>query len=87
MELYLNRLKPFGKTELKLVKDGSSKDVSERLLAASEGVGFLMVHGRQLFQLDMVMASMVVIGVTGWLLDRLLQIVERRLLAWRVTAY
>lgn len=37
MELYLNRLKPFGKTELKLVKDGSSKDVSERLLAASEG--------------------------------------------------
>lgn len=37
VELYLNRLKPFGKTELKLVKDGSSKDVSERLLAASEG--------------------------------------------------
>ena len=26
VELYLNRLKPFGKTELKLVKDGSSKD-------------------------------------------------------------
>lgn len=37
VELYLNRLKPFGKAELKLVKDGSSKDVSERLLAASEG--------------------------------------------------
>ena len=37
VELYLNRLKPFGKTELKLVNDGSSKDVSERLLAASEG--------------------------------------------------
>lgn len=37
VEFYLNRLKPFGKTELKLIKDGSSKDVSERLLAASEG--------------------------------------------------
>jgi sulfonate transport system permease protein len=61
--------------------------VAVELLAASEGVGFLMVHSRQLFQLDMVMASMVVIGVTGWLLDRILQIVERRLLAWRVTAY
>ena len=36
VELYLNRLKPFGKTELKLVKDGSSKDVSERLLAMDE---------------------------------------------------
>lgn len=61
--------------------------VAVELLAASEGVGFLMVHSRQLFQLDMVMASMVVIGVTGWLLDRVLQIIERRLLAWRVTAY
>ncbi|WP_298598416.1 ABC transporter permease [Zoogloea sp.] len=61
--------------------------VAVELLAASEGVGFLMVHSRQLFQLDMVMASMVVIGVTGWVLDRALQSVEQRLLAWRVTAY
>lgn len=37
VDFYLNRLKPFGKTELKLVRDGSSKDVSARLLAASEG--------------------------------------------------
>lgn len=37
VELYLNRLKPFGKAELKLVKDGNSRDVSERLLTASEG--------------------------------------------------
>ena len=35
VELYLNRLRPFGKTELKLVRDGSSQDVSKRLLAAS----------------------------------------------------
>ena len=61
--------------------------VAVELLAASEGVGFLMVHSRQLFQLDMVMASMVVIGVTGWVLDRILQSVEQRLLAWRITAY
>ena len=37
VELYLSRLKPFGKAELKLVKDGNSRDVSERLLTASEG--------------------------------------------------
>ena len=37
VELYLNRLRPFGKTELKLVRDGNSQDVSKRLLAASEG--------------------------------------------------
>ena len=37
VELYLNRLRPFGKVELKLVRDGNSQDVSKRLLAASEG--------------------------------------------------
>ena len=37
VELYLNRLRPFGKVELKLVRDGHSQDVSKRLLAASEG--------------------------------------------------
>lgn len=37
VELYLHRLRPFGKTELRFVKDGSSKEVSERLLTASEG--------------------------------------------------
>ncbi len=39
VELYLNRLRPFGKTELKLVRDGNSQDVSKRLLAASENFG------------------------------------------------
>ena len=34
---YLNRPRPFGKTEIKLVRDGNSQDVSKRLLAASEG--------------------------------------------------
>lgn len=37
VELYMNRLKPYGKTELKWIKDGSSADVSARLLEASEG--------------------------------------------------
>lgn len=37
VELYMTRLKPFGKTELKWIKDGSSADVSTRLLEASEG--------------------------------------------------
>ncbi|MEG0024506.1 MAG: 23S rRNA (pseudouridine(1915)-N(3))-methyltransferase RlmH [Akkermansia sp.] len=37
VELYMERLKPFGKTELKWVKDGSSSDVSSRLITASEG--------------------------------------------------
>ena len=65
VELYLNRLKPFGKTELKLVKDGSSKDVSERLLAASEGClriamderGELVVLLEQLYRCHTILAG------------------------------
>ena len=37
MELYLDRLRPFGNTELKIVKEGSPEEVSNRLLVASEG--------------------------------------------------
>ncbi len=37
VQLYQERLRPFGRTELKIVKDGNSEDVSARLLAASEG--------------------------------------------------
>lgn len=37
IDTYLKRLTRYGSVELKLVKDGSSADVSERLLSASEG--------------------------------------------------
>lgn len=57
------------------------------LLASSEGLGFMIVYGRQLFQLDVVMAAVVVIGAAGYLLDRLLAAIELRLLRWRKEAF
>lgn len=57
------------------------------LLASSEGLGFMIVYGRQLFQLDVVLAAVVVVGIVGYALDRLLAGIERRLLAWRREAY
>lgn len=53
------------------------------LLASSEGIGFLIVYGRQLFQLDVVLAAVVTVGVVGFVLDRLLAAIERWLLRWR----
>lgn len=53
------------------------------LLASSEGLGFMIVYGRQLFQLDVVLAAVVVVGAVGYLLDKLLAVIERRLLVWR----
>ncbi|MCW7540174.1 ABC transporter permease [Aquabacterium sp. A7-Y] len=57
------------------------------LLASSEGIGFLMVWGRQLMQLDLVIVAMVAIGMVGVLLDTGLRCIEARLQTWRRTAY
>jgi sulfonate transport system permease protein len=53
------------------------------LLASSEGVGFLIVYGRQLFQLDVVLAAVVVVGAVGFALDKALALIEVRLTRWR----
>ncbi|WP_249746203.1 ABC transporter permease [Pseudomonas entomophila] len=52
------------------------------LLASSEGIGYLMVWGRQLFMLDLVFLCILVIGLVGALMDRGFSRLERRLLFW-----
>jgi len=53
------------------------------LLASSEGIGFLIVYGRQLFQLDLVLAAVLAVGIVGFAIDKLLALAEGRLLRWR----
>jgi sulfonate transport system permease protein len=57
------------------------------LLASSEGIGYLMVWGRQLAQLDLVMLGMLLIGLIGVALDASLRLLETRLQRWRVEAF
>ncbi len=52
------------------------------MLAATEGVGYTMVWGRTLFQIDIVIVGMVVIGLIGLAMDTGLARVERRLRRW-----
>lgn len=47
------------------------------LLASSEGIGFLMVWGRQLMQMDMIFMGIILIGITGFVLDSVLAAFER----------
>lgn len=47
------------------------------LVASSEGLGYLIVYGRQLFQLDLVMAAVIVVGAIGYAIDRGLDRFER----------
>jgi sulfonate transport system permease protein len=60
--------------------------VAVELLASFEGLGYMMAYGRQLFQLEMVMAAAIVIGVIGLALHLSLAAVEHRLQRWRVVA-
>lgn len=53
------------------------------LLASSEGIGFLIVYGRQLFQLDVVLAAVLAVGIVGFVIDKLLSLTEAWLLRWR----
>jgi len=53
------------------------------LLASSEGIGYLMVWGRQLLQMDLVVVGMIVIGAIGFGIEVLLTCIEKRLLYWR----
>jgi len=53
------------------------------LLASYEGIGYLMIYSRQLFQLDVMVAIMLVIGAVGLLFDRVLALGE----AWLARRY
>ena len=60
--------------------------VAVELLASTEGLGFQMAYGRQLFQLELVIAAMLVIGLIGFVFDFLLGRIETRLQRWQVAA-
>ena len=57
--------------------------VAAELVAASSGVGFLIMDARQLSQTDVVLAGMATMAVLGKLTDDALRHVEGRLIKWR----
>lgn len=59
--------------------------VAAELIAASEGVGYLLMDARQLSQPDVVVMGMFTIGIIGKMMDSLLRWVSKRVLAWNVT--
>lgn len=59
--------------------------VAAELIAASRGVGYLIMDARQLSQTDQVLVGMITIGAMGKLLDVLLKAAEHRLITWKTT--
>lgn len=52
------------------------------MISSAAGIGYLMMWGRKAFQLDVVFATIIVIGLVGWLMDSLLLRGQQRLTAW-----
>lgn len=57
------------------------------LLSSSEGLGFFMSYSRSLSQIDMVIVSMLAIGVLGIAIELALRLIESRLQGWRRSAF
>jgi sulfonate transport system permease protein len=58
--------------------------VSAELIAASSGIGYLIMYSRELLQSDVMFVGVFSIGITGLLIDKILKSVERKFLKWNV---
>ncbi|MCM1154918.1 MAG: ABC transporter permease [Roseburia sp.] len=56
--------------------------VAAELVAASSGVGYMISNARNFGQMDVVIIGMISIGIVGKIMDEILKIIERRVLAW-----
>lgn len=59
--------------------------VGAELVAASEGIGFMMYTGRQQFQLDTVMVCIIAIALAGYVMSIMMAWIEAHCLRWRRT--
>ncbi|SMF49031.1 NitT/TauT family transport system permease protein [Tistlia consotensis] len=54
------------------------------MVGLRDGLGAIIMMGRNLFNSDLIMLGMAVIGIAGFLVDRLLMLIGTRLIWWRV---
>lgn len=57
--------------------------ISAELVAAHEGLGFLIMNGREYFKTDTVLLGMVLISFTVIIIDNILKVIERKILPWK----
>lgn len=61
--------------------------VAAELIAASSGIGYMIMYARELSQIDVVLIGVLSIGVTGIIIEQLLKLLEKRLLKWNVNLH
>ena len=48
----------------------------------NSGLGYLIIMGQQMYNMKLVMVGIIAIGVVGFALDRLLLVLQRRIIWW-----
>lgn len=59
--------------------------VAGEIVAASSGLGYLIMQGRMLFRPDFIIVGMVVIGLIGLALDFVLRVAQKWIMRWEQT--
>jgi sulfonate transport system permease protein len=59
--------------------------VGAEIIAASSGVGYMIMYAREVSQADVMLVGVGAIGITGLVTDAGLRRVERHVLAWNVS--
>jgi taurine transport system permease protein len=57
--------------------------ISAELVSAKEGLGFMIMNGKEFFQTDTVVLGMVMISITVLIIDVILRRIENRVLRWQ----
>jgi NitT/TauT family transport system permease protein len=60
--------------------------LAAEMVGVSQGLGQMIMVGRSLFNMKLILIAMILIGVCGYILDRLLFVLQRRVLWWRQDA-
>lgn len=61
--------------------------VAAELIAASAGIGYMIMYARELSQIDVVLVGVLSIGLTGVVIEELVKLLEHRLLKWNTNIY
>jgi sulfonate transport system permease protein len=56
--------------------------IAAESLAADSGIGFMATRGRELFQMDIIILSIILYAILGKLSDTIAKFIEHRLLRW-----
>ena len=57
--------------------------VSAEMVAANSGIGWMVLDASRYLRSDIIFLGIIVMGITGILLDRGIQLIERRVVTWK----